>query len=273
MVKIFNGKEFARQKELEVKKEVVKLKKKGVAPRLVSIVVGNVGGGRFYQNLKKKAAERIGAEVEIISLSPSTSLREIREKIEQFNKDSSVHGVMIQLPLPDYLEPKTNYLINIIDPKKDVDGLREDSIFLTPVVKAVIAILEKATHFLPANREAEVLLVGFTGFEGGKIFKTLKDMGYKVEGANSKTKNLGEKTKKAQVVISATGIPGLIRGKMIRKGAVVIDVGAPRGDVRTEEITAKAALISPVPGGVGPVTISMLMENLVEKAKGIENKI
>ena len=126
-VNYFDGKKIAFEKERELKKDVARLRRKGVTPKLTSIVVGDVGAGKFYQSLKKKAAERIGAEVEVISLSPSISLKEIKVEIEKYNSDPKVHGVMIQLPLPGNLKANTKSLINAIDVKKDVDGLREDS--------------------------------------------------------------------------------------------------------------------------------------------------
>ena len=283
-VNYFDGKKIAFEKERELKKDVARLRRKGVTPKLASIVVGDVGAGKFYQSLKKKAAERIGAEIKIISLSPSISLKEIKAEIEKYNSDPKVHGVMIQLPLPGNLRLKTKNLIQSIDARKDVDGLREDSQFLTPVVKAVLAALIEATYVLSSgsnrlNVGLKTVVVGAKGFEGTKITRVLQEMGYEVIGADVETKDLklrpkddqplAEKTKNADIVISVTGSPGLIEPDMIKDGAAVIDVGAPIGDIN-KKIYKKAAFVSPVPGGIGPVTISMLLENLVEAAKGIE---
>ena len=271
---LFDGKKIASEKEQELKKDVDRLRKKGVFPKLVSIVVGDEGGGKFYQNLKKKAAQRVGAEVEIKNLSSSTSLSEIKDTIIKYNTDKKVYGVMIQLPLPENLKPKTNYLINIIDPKKDVDGLQEDSIFLTPVVKAVLAALVEASYVLSAGSRLsaglKIVVVGAKGFEGRKITRVLKEMGYKVKGVDIETKDLKLITKNADIVISATGKADLIKTDMAKEGCAVIDIGAPYGDV-DKKVYKKAAFVSPVPGGIGPVTISMLLENLIEAAKGIEN--
>ena len=273
-VDYFDGKKIAFQKERELKKDIARLRRKGVTPKLASIVVGDVGAGKFYQSLKKKAAERIGAEVEVISLSPSISLKEIKAEIEKYNSDSKVHGVMIQLPLPANLKANTKSLINAIDVKKDVDGLRENSQFLTPVVKAVLAALIEATYVLssPTDRlkfGLKTLVVGAKGFEGVKIIRVLQEMGYEVEGVDVAIKNIKLKTKNADIIISVTGSPGLIEPDMIKDGAAVIDVGSPEGDI-DKDVYKKAAFVSPVPGGIGPVTISMLLENLVEAAKGIE---
>lgn len=273
-VNFFDGKKIALEKEVELKKDVGRLRKKGVTPKLVSIVVGDIRGGEFYQKLKKKAAQRVGAVVNIVSLKIDTSLKEIIEKIEFYNSNDKVYGVMVQLPLPENLKPKTNYLLNAIDPKKDVDGLREDSMFLAPAVKAILAALIEASYVLSAssrlNTGLKIVVVGAKGFEGRKITRVLKEMGYKVKGVDIETKDLKLITKKMDIVISATGKADLIKMDMVKEGCAVIDVGAPYGDV-DKKVYKKAAFVSPVPGGIGPVTISMLLENLIEAAKGIEN--
>jgi methylenetetrahydrofolate dehydrogenase (NADP+)/methenyltetrahydrofolate cyclohydrolase len=215
-------------------------------------------------SLKKKAAERIGAEVEVVSLNQNLSTEEIKKQIKDLNSNSETYGIMVQLPLPNsYSKGERDEIVNSIAKEKDVDGMREDSPFLTPVVKAVLEVIKEASEFLPVDREAKVVVVGATGFEGKKIMKILTEMGYQVEGADSKTENLNLKTSGADILISATGQVGLIAGEMMKNGAVVIDVGSPKGDVRTEEVIDKVAYLSPVPGGIGPVTITMLLENLI----------
>lgn len=265
MTVIFDGKAFALEKEAELKKEVEKIKsKKKITPKLSSILVGENKGSKLYLSLKARVAERIGAEVKVISLSKSLSTKEIIKEIEKLNKNESVHGIMLQLPLPaNFSKEDREVIINSIGKEKDVDGMREDSIFITPVVKAVVEVIRQASIYLPENREAKVVVVGATGFEGKKITKVLDEMAYHVQGTNSKTKNLSQNTLNADILISATGQTGLITGEMVKKGAIVIDVGSPKGDVRTDEVIGKVAYLSPVPGGIGPVTISMLLENLI----------
>lgn len=264
--RVFNGRSVAKEKEEDLKILIDKLRKKGVIPKLVSILVGDDKASRLYLSLKQKAADRVGAKVEIITLSPSTSPRKIKELIKKYNKDKSVHGVMIQLPLPPSLKTRTDEIISAIIPEKDVDGMRDYSTFLTPVTKAVLLAIKDALNIVrPPLKEAplKVVIVGYTGFEGARIYKALKDEGYQIEGANLKTKNLEAKTIKADILVSATGVAGLISGDMVKRDTIVIDVGAPKGDIRTDEIINKASFISPVPGGIGPVTISCLLENLV----------
>ncbi|MCH7730184.1 bifunctional 5,10-methylenetetrahydrofolate dehydrogenase/5,10-methenyltetrahydrofolate cyclohydrolase [Patescibacteria group bacterium] len=266
---IFDGALHALEKEEQLKKEIQRLKEKGVTPKLVSIVVGDIGGGKFYQNLKKKAAERIGAVIEIRYFGKEIKLVELRKLIKKLNEEKNVHGVMIQLPLPEnFSKVDRGRIVQLIKKEKDVDGMRDDGPFLAPVVKAVIEATKGAP---PLKVEPyKVVVVGAKGFIGKKIVKALKDMGYEVKGVDIETKDLAKKTKSADILISTTGHEGLIKGGMIRQGAVVIDVGAPKGDVDFNEVSKKASLITPVPGGIGPLNISFLLENLVEAATGIE---
>jgi len=275
---MFDGRQFALQKASELVGEIAKLKKKGVAPKLASIVIGDEGGGRLYQSLKKKAAERIGAKVEIKSLSSSINLEEVVNLIKKLNADKLVHGIMVQLPLPKkFSQSDRDKIISAIAKEKDVDGLRDDSPYLAPAVKAVLAAIKETPPL--KVRSYKVVVVGAEGFVGQKIVKVLKGKGYQVDGVDIETKDpvkpqqgwshrvsLKLKTKNADILISATGREGLITGNMVKSGAVVIDVGSPKGDVKFDEVVKKASFMTPVPGGIGPVTISCLLENLVEAA-------
>lgn len=264
ITKIFEGKRIALEKELELKETVEELKNKGIKPKLVSVLVGENKVSELYLSLKKKAAFRVGVGLDVKNLSSSTSLDEILEKIKKINKDSDVHGIMIQLPLPHNLRLKTKDLIDSIDPKKDVDGMQDESQFLTPVTKAVLIAIKEASEFI--HTPPKVVVVGYTGFEGSKIYKTLKEMDYEVEGVGRKTSLLENLTRRADILISATGVTGLITEDIVKKGAVVIDVGSPHGDVREDGVVKKVSFLTPVPGGIGPVTISSLLENIVEAA-------
>lgn len=262
--KIFDGRAFAAKKEVELKREVTKLKAKGITPKLVSILVGNDPASHLYVNLKKKAAERVGAEVEIKAFPENEDISNILDFIGSTNTNSSVHGIMVQLPLPEkFTDEDRDLIINTINSKKDVDGLRNDSHFLTPTVKSVLFALKEASENI-VRPDMQVVVVGHTGFEGGKIYKVLTEMGYEVDGVDSTTKDLKENTQKADILISATGSPRIIHGDMVKDGSVIIDIGAPKGDVVKEEVIGKAAFLSPVPGGIGPVTIVSLLENLID---------
>jgi len=261
---VFKGKKFAEGKEKELKKKVSYLKKGGNNLKLVSILVGENKTSKLFLSLKKKAATRVGIEHEIKRFSKDISFKDVYSFIKSVNKNNKVNGIMIQLPLPKTFSTKRrDKLLNVISREKDVDGMREDSKFLTPTVKSVLYILEEAGKQLPVKNGLKVCVVGAKGFVGKRIFFTLKDMGYETKGIDIDTKDLKKDTLNTDILISSTGKFGLIKKNMVKKGAIVIDVGAPKGDV-AKGVEKKASYISKVPGGVGPVTIVSLLENIVE---------
>jgi len=265
MAYIFDGKAFAKEREKLLSDKVLELKNKGIIPALASVIVGTDPASMLYVEMKKKAAERIGAKMMIIAFGHDLDKKTIIDRINEFNSDPNIHGIMVQLPLPrNFSDEDRDVILNSIAPEKDVDGLRLDSKFKAPTTKAVVEILHKAltqTSVDPKN----ICIVGGTGNEGRKMVKALKE-DYKdsnIVGLGSKTGDLASETQKADVLISVTGVPGLIKADMVKDGAILIDVGSPKGDI---EKTAyeKASFVSPVPGGVGPMTISCLLENLAK---------
>lgn len=269
MTAIFDGRELASEKLKEVAKEVKELKKSGVTPKLVSIFVGDDPASKLYLGLKKKRAEDVGAQVEVVKLEKDIKTEKLKEVIRQLNKNEKVHGIMVQLPLPKlFTKSDRAGIINSISYQKDVDGLGENSLFITPVVKAVLVAVKEGTNYI-TRPALKVVVIGASGFEGGKIARSLKEMGYEVGEIASDTKNLEPLAREADILISVTGVPGLIGEGVVKDGAIVIDVGSPKGDVKTQEVQQKAAFISPVPGGIGPVTIACLLENLVLAAGSI----
>lgn len=267
MTDFFDGKTRAKEIQFELKRRVEQLRESGVHPKLVSILVGEDKAGELYVNLKRKRGEEIGVKVEVkrlnldLSVGMAGTKSEIKRTIEQLNEDPQVHGIMIQLPLPEkFTSVDRDKTLERILPDKDVDGMRKKSRFVTPVVKAVLEAISKS-HIVD-YKALKTVIVGASGFEGKKIFKKLENLGYNVEGVNSKTKYMGKKTSTADILISATGVPGLISSDKVKRGAVIIDVGSPYGDVKSDEVMQKASFISAVPGGIGPVTISCLLENL-----------
>lgn len=266
MATIFDGRKFAAEKEITLQNRVLGLKARGVYPKLASIIIGNDPASVLYVNLKKKAAERIGAELDVYHISEKAKLDEIILLIDTLNTDETVQGIMIQLPLPGKIQNSKSEIINTINPNKDVDGLRENSSFLHPTSKAVIEIIDEAKKkkYQPLNVvPCKVVVVGATGMVGAPLVKELKNQNYKVVECNSDTPTLKGETLQGDIVISCAGVPNLIMDDMVKNGAVVIDVGSPRGDVDFELVSKKVAFITPVPGGVGPVTISCLLENLI----------
>lgn len=261
---IFKGKKFAEVKEKKLKKKVFHLKKRGIDLKLVSILVGENKASKMFLSLKKKVATRVGIEHEIKRFAKNTNTGDVYSFIKKANKDKKVNGIMIQLPLPEtFSHKKRDKLLNAISKEKDVDGMRENSKFLTPTVKSVLYILEEAHKHFPVKKGLIVCVVGAKGFMGKRIFSALKKMGYEIRGVDIDTRDLKKNTLDTDILISSTGKPGLIKKSMIKKGAIVIDVGAPEGDI-AKEVEEKTSYVSKVPDGVGPVTIVSLLENIVE---------
>lgn len=266
MAIIFDGRAYAEKKLLKLDKEVALLKNRGIHPKLASIIVGEDPASKLYVFLKKKKAEAIGAEMDIYYLKEKELLEAILALIDSLNSDPSVSGIMIQLPLPaNFSKGDKEEIINSIKKEKDVDGLREGSLFLHPTSKAVIDIINESKKEVDYRTNCIVCVVGATGMVGTPLVKELKKEGYGVIECSHNTQDLKEKTSKADILISATGIPDLITSDMIKKGATVIDVGSPKGDFDPSCYTV-AGFVTPVPGGIGPITISCLLENLIVSA-------
>lgn len=265
---IFDGRKYADEKEASLAIRVLGLKTRGVYPKLASILIGNNPSGLAYLELKKKAAESIGAEADIYLIKENTNLDDLLLLIKTLNEDETVQGIMIQMPLPDSMKSEEPKILSAILPEKDVDGLRSDSDFLHPTSKAIIEVLHFAEKGLSLKTGSlKAVVVGATGMVGTPLVKELKKEGYGVIECNTKTKDLKSETLKGDVLISVTGKPGIITFDMIKKGAIVIDVGYPKGDIDMESFKGKdpkaISFLSPVPGGVGPVTITCLLENLI----------
>lgn len=257
---IFDGKAFAKEREKILKAKVKELK---VKPKLVAILIGRDKASLIYTNLKKKTAERVGIKFQVVKFPSTTNYQVIIKKIKELNKDDSVHGVMVQLPFPQELKKKTRTILQSIDRHKDVDGLRLKSIYTPAAVKAVGEIIQHVIKPL-AYIGKKAAVVGALGTVGKGVTRDLTKMGFKVCECEKGTRDLYAKLHEVDVVVSATGVPGLISSQMLKEGVVAIDVGAPKGDLDYKGISKMASFITPVPGGVGPVTIVCLLENLVE---------
>ncbi len=260
MAVVFDGRSYSLKKKTLLTSDVKLLKEKGKYPKMATILVGNDTASILYVNLKKKYIEEIGAELDIYRLPENVEKSEVLSLIKSLNEDKTVNGIMIQLPFPAKI---TNYklqIINSIALTKDVDGMREDSKFIPPTVKAILEILKLAL-FETKKLVKEIDVVGASGMVGKPLVKKLQKMRYVVNQYDKTTPFKGV-TFKGQVLISAVGVANLISDDMVKNDAILIDVGSPFGDIdpRCEN---KASFITPVPGGVGPVTISCLAENLV----------
>jgi methylenetetrahydrofolate dehydrogenase (NADP+)/methenyltetrahydrofolate cyclohydrolase len=266
MTLVFDGKAHAKLKEAEIAKKVCKLKKAGITPKLAVFLVGNDSASRLYVSIKKKVAEKMGVTLEVRGQGLKVSKEGIIKEIKTLNKDDSVQGIMVQLPLPkSFSKQDRKEIVNAIALEKDVDGLRGDSLFIHPTAAAVMQVVKVAEERLE-RRFGNVAVVGCRGMVGKPLVKELEKRGYKVSGIHSQTKNITTITKKADMVISAAGVFELIKASMVKSGVVVIDVGAPKGDI-AGQVCKKASFISPAPGGVGPLTVAYLLENLVHVAE------
>lgn len=258
MVHIFDGKAYVAQKKVSLKSRVDALKNVGITPHLVSFLLGDDPASHLYTRLKKQFAQDVGCTFRVVS-DP-----DIRTMISLLNQDTTVHGIMLQLPLPLAFRPRTNEYILALDPAKDVDGLRADSPFLPATIRGIAEIMKEA-H---VQKGDSVCIIGAKGEVGKRLSRVLKSH-FVVSEVDVDTIHPWDIARESHVVISATGNSGSIDERYIQDGAVVIDVGSPKGDIAFDKVAPKASFITPVPGGVGPVTVSSLIENLVDAAQAL----
>lgn len=280
--KIIDGKAISEKILSKLKREVAKLKKENKIPKLVVIQVGNDTASTIYVNKKHETCKKIGIESEVKRFPENIGYKDFLMEIGKLNKDDSVHGIMIQIPLPQHLNSKQ--IFETVAIEKDVDGLHPFSHGKNLLGKSgfrpatPIGIMELLKHTGVKIEGSNAVVVGRSNIVGKPIAIMLLNKGATVTICHSKTKDLGEHTKKADILISAVGKEGLIKEGMVKKGAIVIDVGIRRldsgkivGDVDFEKVKEKAAWITPVPGGVGPMTIASLMLNTVKACREQEN--
>ncbi|WP_283581971.1 bifunctional methylenetetrahydrofolate dehydrogenase/methenyltetrahydrofolate cyclohydrolase FolD [Ligilactobacillus hohenheimensis] len=276
--KILDGRRVAREIRADLKEKVLRLQQRGVVPKLVVILVGNDTGSEVYIRNKKRAAEAIGIETLDVRLPAETSEYDLLKLIAKYNADESIDGILVQLPLPSHINEDT--VEREIDPRKDVDGFHPinmghlfmnepNSLPCTP--RGIMALLA-AEKIEVAGKH--VVIVGRSNIVGRPMAALMLNHDATVTVAHSHTKDLAAITRQADILIVAVGKPEMITADYVRDGAVVIDVGMNRnaagklvGDVAQEEVAQKAGYITPVPGGVGPMTIAMLMQQVVEFAE------
>jgi len=286
--KIISGTEIAKEIRVELKQEIAELKEKhGLTPGLATILVGDDPASRVYVGQKDKSCNNLGIYSKMINLPKDTSEKDLLKLINELNNNSAIHGILVQLPLPGHINETR--VLYAIDPNKDVDGFH-------PVNVGKMVIGEKC--FLPCTPHgvlelisrsgvktegAEVVIVGRSNIVGKPVLNLMLQKrpcgNATVTLCHTRTKDLAFHTKRADILIVATGHPKTVTGDMVKKGTVVIDVGVNRigktpegkailvGDVDFDSVKEKAAAITPVPGGVGPMTIVMLMKNTVEAAR------
>ena len=276
---IIDGKEVAKAIREELKTDVKKLSEKGITPHLSVIIIGDDPASHSYVNGKEKASREVGIESEVFRLPEDTSEADLLEKIDQLNKENHVHGILVQLPLPEHIDEQK--VIEAISPSKDVDGFHPINVgnmligqkaFLPCTPHGIVKMLE----FKDVEIEGKhVVVVGRSNIVGKPMGQLLLNKNATVTYCHSRTKNLKKWTQEADILIVAVGREHFIDGSYVKDGAVVIDVGVNRtkegkltGDVDFDSAKEKASLITPVPGGVGPMTITMLLVNTVDAAKG-----
>ena len=275
---IINGKQVSQNIKERIKKEVSELSKKGIVPGLAVVIVGDDPASRVYVNSKKKACEELGMYSVEYSLPCDTTQEELIDLVNKLNEDEKINGILVQLPLPKHLDEKL--VINTIKPEKDVDAFHPVNVgkimigdfnFL-PCTPAGVMELIKETGIDIAGKEC--VIIGRSNIVGKPQAMLMLHKNATVTICHSKTKDLKEVVKRADIVVAAVGVANMVTKDMIKEGAVVIDVGMNRlengklcGDVDFEGGSEVASFITPVPGGVGPMTIAMLMENTLTSAK------
>ncbi len=276
MYQIIDGKKTAEKYTEALKKEIEKLPEK---PCLAVVLVGEDVASKIYVNNKNKKAQKLGMKSVVVNLPKTTSEEELLKKIDELNKDESVSAILVQLPLPEQIN--ANKIIDAIDIKKDVDGFKPENIgkiaqnqepFAYPCTPlGIVKLLEEYKIDLEGKN---VVVIGRSNIVGKPLALMLMNKNATVTLTHSKTKNLKNITSCADILVCATGNPKMVKPDWVKEGAVVIDVGIRRGednkltgDVDYEAVKDKCSFITPVPGGVGPMTIAMLMYNTVMLAQ------
>ncbi|WP_035766160.1 bifunctional methylenetetrahydrofolate dehydrogenase/methenyltetrahydrofolate cyclohydrolase FolD [Butyrivibrio sp. NC2002] len=277
--KIIDGKLISDQIKEELREKTAKLiSEKGVTPCLAVILVGEDPASQVYVRNKEKACEKIGYKSMAYKLPASTSTDELLELIDKLNKDKEVHGILVQLPLPSHIDEKK--VLNFIDPSKDVDGFHPMNVgalcigeegFVSCTPAGIIELLKRSGVEIAGK---ECVIIGRSNIVGKPMALLMLRENATVTVTHSKTKDLPGVCKRADIVIAAIGKAKAITADYIKEGAVVIDVGINRneetgklcGDVDYENVAPKCSYITPVPGGVGPMTIAMLMKNCYDSA-------
>lgn len=277
---IISGKELASEIKQDLAKEIERLKVKNLIPKLVVVLVGDNPASLSYVKGKEKAAAEIGMDSEVITLPVETTEADLLALLDELNDNDAVHGILVQLPLPDQINEQK--VIDRINPKKDVDGFHpinigkmmtgEDS-FLPCTPYGIVTMIKSKGIEIEGKH---AVIIGRSNIVGKPVGQLLLNENATVTYCHSKTENMQKYTQAADILIVAIGKENFIKQEDVKEGAVIIDVGINRtqegkltGDVDFAEVVEKAGYITPVPGGVGPMTITMLLSNTIKAAKGL----
>lgn len=282
MAEILDGKKLAKKIRMDLKQEVEKLKQTGIQPKLAVVMVGDNSSSEVYVKNKSSACRKVGIEFEEFLLDKTTTEEELLTLIQQLNEVKNIHGILLQSPVPKQID--INKAFRTILPEKDVDGFHPMNVgnlvigedcFVSCTPFGVMKLLEE--YQIEVEGKNAVIL-GRSNIVGKPMVQCLLAQNATITVCHSKTQKIHDLVKNADIVISAIGKPQFVTSDMIKAGAVVIDVGINRrddgsivGDVEFESVSQKASYITPVPGGIGPMTIAMLLTNVVKAAK-IQNK-
>ncbi|HDG5661049.1 TPA: bifunctional methylenetetrahydrofolate dehydrogenase/methenyltetrahydrofolate cyclohydrolase FolD [Staphylococcus aureus] len=280
VAKILDGKQIAQDYRQGLQNQVEALKEKGFTPKLSVILVGNDGASQSYVRSKKKAAEKIGMISEIVHLEETATEEEVLNELNRLNNDDSVSGILVQVPLPKQVSEQK--ILEAINPDKDVDGFHpinigklyiDEQTFVPCTPLGIMEILKHADIDLEGKN---VVVIGRSHIVGQPVSKLLLQKNASVTILHSRSKDMASYLKDADVIVSAVGKPGLVTKDVVKEGAVIIDVGNTpdengklKGDVDYDAVKEIAGAITPVPGGVGPLTITMVLNNtlLAEKMR------
>lgn len=282
MNKIINGREVSKSIKESIKSFVEnRIKENKKVPKMASILVGNDDGSKYYLNSQEKIATSLGVLFDKIILDENIKEEDLLSEIHRLNNDESIHGIMIQLPMPKHIDEKK--VINLISPKKDIDCLTYENVgklylgedtFLPCTPNSIITLLKKYNVDIEGK---EVVILGRSNIVGKPAFEMFLNENATVTICHSRTKNLKEICKRADILVVAIGSPKFITSEYVKNGAIIIDVGTSSfegkitGDVDFDSVLDKSSLITPVPGGVGALTTTLLINNVCEAARKNED--
>jgi methylenetetrahydrofolate dehydrogenase (NADP+)/methenyltetrahydrofolate cyclohydrolase len=277
--KIIDGKAIAKRYREELKTRIERLKEAGIIPGLAVAIVGDDPASRVYVRNKSLACQSIGMHSEVHAMSAETSQAHLIAFVKSLNADPDIHGILVQLPLPGHIDSRA--VIEAIAPEKDVDGFHYQNVGSLMVGESAfypctpLGVMKMLEHEGVAVEGAHAVVVGRSTIVGKPMALLLLNAGATVTICHSKTRDLPAMTRQADILVAAVGKPRMITAQMVKPGATVIDVGINRlrdgslaGDVDFDAVKAVASRITPVPGGVGPMTIAMLLGNTVKSAEG-----
>jgi len=279
MANIINGNDISRKIRDDIRLQALALREKtGIVPGLAVVLVGEDPASKIYVRRKENACDEAGFLSREFKLPAETKEDGLIGIIDQLNRDAAIHGILVQLPLPGHI--RTSAILDRIDPRKDVDGFHPvnvgrlftgDSFHMACTPKGIIALLNQSQIEIAGQ---EAVIVGRSNIVGKPLALMLLNRHATVTVCHTRTRDLAQVTRRADILIAAVGRAEMISAEMVKEGAVVIDVGINRlgdgrlaGDVKFDEVAAKASYITPVPGGVGPMTIAMLLENTLNAAR------